>query len=508
MGESFIKFKRKAWAICWIKTVAIGLATGMLLAGAFLLLSKFEIIAMPLEYALFIGLGGMLLSGVIAFLCLYRSDRAIARQLDEQFALDERTQTMLAYGNQEGVLYDLQRKDANESLAAVPLKDFKFKDLWIYILCVCIGVSSLVTGLVVTPEEEIIPDPPPEAFAITDIQVAAMEELIAYVENSQMQSPYKESVSQSLRDLLESLKVATVVTQKDEALGLAKDHIYRLTDDSSAAVEFMDALWISESESLKRLAEALNYYDWPQLDQWEYFSKEMTDFRTSFIHADTVTETPDAEKMARETGELLLRVESNLSLSFTRVALLETDDLYVQLNRFALANETYSNGTHLYGCQALGQIAEVIGYETTQKELDATFAAVSAGIFKGLEQHAANTGTGEYALTRLDELFDCGVPKFERPNFYVVSEDDDTGGDEEGGINGGVGVGGETVYGSDDLVLDPITNTYVEYGTILDKYYALMFGKVDGGAYTDQEIEAMEKYFAILYGGFDEEEGE
>lgn len=508
MGESFIKFKRKAWAICWIKTVAIGLAMGTLLAGVFLLLSKFEIIAMPPYYALFIGLGAMLLSGAIAFLCLYRSDRALARQLDAEFALDERTQTMLAYGDEKGVLYDLQRKDANDALAAVPLKEFKFKDLWIYILCFCIGVSSLVTGLVVTPEEEIIPDQPPEAFAITDIQVAAMEELILYVENSQMQSPYKESVALSLRDLLESLKVATVVTQKDEALEMAKANIYKQTDDSSVAVEFMDALWISESESLKRLAEALNYYDWPQMDEWEYFSKELTEFRTSFVHADTLTETPDAEKMARETGELLLRVDANLSLAFTRVALLETDDLYVQLKRLAQANETYNNGTHLYGCQVLGKKAEEIGYETTQKELDATFAAVSAGIFKGLEQHEANTGTGEYALMRLDELFDCGVPKFERPNFYVVSDDDSTGGDEEGGVNGGVGVGGETVYGSDDLVLDPITNTYVEYGTILDKYYALMFGKVDGGSYTDQEKEAMEKYFAILYGGFDEEEGE
>ena len=66
-------------------------------------------------------------------------------------------------------------------------------------------------------------------------------------------------------------------------------------------------------------------------------------------------------------------------------------------------------------------------------------------------------------------------------------------------------IGSGAVYGSDDLLLDPITNTYVEYGTILDKYYALMFGKVEEGNYTEQEKEAMEKYFAILYGGFDEE---
>jgi len=44
---------------------------------------------------------------------------------------------------------------------------------------------------------------------------------------------------------------------------------------------------------------------------------------------------------------------------------------------------------------------------------------------------------------------------------------------------------------------------YVEYGVILDKYYKLMFGKLENGQYTDEEKKAIEKYFDILYGGFD-----
>lgn len=507
MGEQFLKFKKRAFTICLIKSVLLGAAVGALIAGVFLLLFKLKILAGAPILALPIGIGGFFLTGGIAFLLLHASDKALAKRLDEEFGLKEKVQTALAYQGETEAIYALQRNDANEALAAIPKERLSFKRLWAYILAVCIGLGGLITGLCVSKQEEIIPPQPEETFTITDIQAAAMEELILYVESSQMQSPYKENVAQTLKDLLESLKIATVVSQKNEALTMAKDAIYKQTDDSSVAVEFMDALWASESESLRRLAEGLNYYDWPKMDEWTYFSGEMTEFRTSFIHADTVTENPDAEKMARETGELLARVETNLSIAFKRVTFSETDDLFVQLKRFAHANETYENGTHLYGCQTLGQLAETLGYEKTQKELDATFAAVSAGIFKGLEQHAANTNTGEYALTRLDELFDCGLPKFERPNFYVSSSGDTSGGDEGGG-GGGPGVGGETVYGSDDLVLDPITNTYVEYGTILDKYYALMFGKVEGGNYTQQEKEAMEKYFAILYGGFDEEEGE
>lgn len=507
MSENFIKFKKRALTICLIKSALIGFAIGTLLAGAVLLLTKFEVWKLQPILSLPIGLGATLLSGGIAFLLLYKSDKAIAKLLDEEFALRERTQTMLAYGSQTGALYELQRKDADAALAAIPAEQLKFKSLWVYIVCACIGLGSLITGLAVSPKEEVIPEPPPEAFAITDIQVAAMEELIVYVENSQMQSPYKENVTQSLRELLDGLKAAVTVDEKDALLETAIDGVYRQTDDSSAAVELMNALWATESDNTKRLAEALNYYDWTTGEEWTDFAAELAECRTAFVHADSVTENPDEEKMKTETAALLLRTESNLTLSLTRASVPKEDGLYVQITRLASADETYENGAHLYGCSVLAQQIETLGYATAQKELDATFSSLGAEIFRSLEQHLANTGTGEYAMKRLDELFDCGLPKFERPNFYATSTGDDLPDGEEGG--GGMGgIGSGTVYGSDDLVLDPITNTYVEYGTILDKYYALMFGKVEGGAYTEQEQEAMEKYFAILYGGFDEEEGE
>ena len=507
MDQNFVKFKRKALTICWIKTALIGFGCGTLLAGVFLLLTKFEVITMRPIFPWLIGLGAMLLSGGVTFLLSYKTDRALARFLDEEFALSERTQTMLAYGDKTGTLYDLQRDDANASLAAVPVENFKFKHLWIYIVCACIGLGSFISGLVITPEEEVIPEPPPEAFAITDIQVAAMEELIVYVENSAMQSPYKENVTLSLRDLLDGLKAATTVTEKDELLATAMDDIFDETDDSSTAVELMNALWTTEADGMKRLAETLNYYDWTKGDEWTDFTTELAEFRTSFVHTDSVTENPDAALMATDTAALLLRTESNVTLALTRAGVPNTDGLFIHLTRFASANESYDNGTHLYGCSTLSAQTETLGYERAQKELDATFSLLGAEIYHALEQHAANTSTGEYAMTRLDELFDCGLPKFERPNFYVTSTGDELPDGEEGG--GGMGgIGSGAVYGSDDLVLDPITNTYVEYGTILDKYYALMFGKVEEGNYTEQEKEAMEKYFAILYGGFDEEEGE
>ena len=504
MGENFIKFKKQVFAIRLIKSVLLGLACGTLLAGIFLLLSKFGIWEVKPVVSLVVGVAVFLLAGAGGYFLLRVSDKEIARRLDEEFALHEKVQTMLAYEKEKGTIYDLQREDANQSIAAIAGKRLPFKRLWIYVVCICIGLGSLISAFVFSPKEESPPVIPDKEFTITEIQVAAMEELIVYVENSQMQSPYKDNVATSLGDLLAELKLAKTETQKNDALAKAVEDIYGQTDDSSMAVELMNALWGCETDSLKRLAEMLNYYVWTQTDGWKDFSVQMTEFRTSFVHADSVTENHDKEKMATETGVLLLRVQSKVEQSLSRAGATDTDALYIQLTRLAETNEMYDNGTHLYGFSTLSTLAETLGYETMQKELDATFATLGAGIFRALEQHRENTDTGEYAMTRLKELFGCTLPKFERPNFYVVSDEETPdNGDGEGG--GGAGIGDGAVYGSDDLVLDPLTNTYVEYGTILDKYYALMFGKTQEGDYTEQEKDAMEKYFAILYGGFDEE---
>ena len=140
------------------------------------------------------------------------------------------------------------------------------------------------------------------------------------------------------------------------------------------------------------------------------------------------------------------------------------------------------------------------------RELDATVTALTSAMFSALEQHKINTDTGEDAMKRIADILDCEHPAFKRPELIDPPAPDDSTPGEEGG--GGGAMGGGAVYGSDDLVLDPYTNTYVEYGTILEKYYALVFGRLQEGGYSDEDKAALEKYFAILYGGFGENKEE
>ena len=112
-------------------------------------------------------------------------------------------------------------------------------------------------------------------------------------------------------------------------------------------------------------------------------------------------------------------------------------------------------------------------------------------------------------------LFSVPIPAFERPDFVKNGENINTGDqnhDDKENDNpsnsGGVGEGVQ--FGSDDLVLDPLTGEYVEYGTLYAKYNTLMIEKLgdEKYGYTEEQKKAIEKYFALLYSGFQDEENE
>ena len=72
--------------------------------------------------------------------------------------------------------------------------------------------------------------------------------------------------------------------------------------------------------------------------------------------------------------------------------------------------------------------------------------------------------------------------------------------DNNPSTDGGLG-SGDAIYGSDDLIYDPDTNSYVTYGEVLNKYYAKIAELLLDGTLTEEEIEAVNEYFATLYDG-------
>jgi len=63
------------------------------------------------------------------------------------------------------------------------------------------------------------------------------------------------------------------------------------------------------------------------------------------------------------------------------------------------------------------------------------------------------------------------------------------------------------MYGSDDLVLDPLTGEIVKYGDLIDRYNAIMYERLEGDFYTEEQKQVIRKYLELLYSGLEKKEG-
>lgn len=516
MTNKFRKFKLKALAVWLIRALSIGLCFGLVGAGTFLTLSRFEVIKLDAQKAnqigfLAIGLGLTLLIAGIILLASIRGDKKIARKLDQDYQLDERVQTMLAYEKKHGTMYELQRLDTDKTLGDVNFSGYVFKKVWVALLCLVICAGLFGASFAFKPKPVVIDEPPPppeeelEPFELSENQMSGILTLIAQLEASEMSSPYKENISTALQTMLEELVLATTMVERDASLEKAITYILDQTDSSSVGYELITTLWETGTVSAKQLAKAINFYDWAK-DEDKAFNDyiELIDaFKNVFKYTGTDEEKPSDE-------ELLESLKGTLALASTKIksaleiALVDENDAYYKVFMYLIeADELNPDGTRVLGFDAIVAQADTLGYKNTQRELDNLIEKVKGDIHRACEQNKTNIDMGELVITRVASLFSYPIPKFERPQLFDAIVDDGTGEEGTGGAMGGIGSG--TTYGSDDLVYDPITNAYVEYGVIVDRYRELMYGATEGGQYTEEEINAIRKYFDILYGGFDTE---
>lgn len=495
MTGNFLKFKRKLQAIRILKALLAGVALGGLAGGIVLILSKLALLNLAPILSLPVALGVFFASGVTVYFALKTSDKKLAEELDETFALQEKVQTMVAYREEEesGML-SLQREDAEQALASIPVNKFKPKRLWIYLVAFCVGVSSLLSGFIVKDKRNV--EEPAIPFKISAMQIAGIEELIRYVDSSEMELVFRQAVSAHLTMLLTDLKAATTQPEMETSLATAMANIQAATYDASSATEILNELWNTEDAFAQTLAKTLDTSEWTNPD-WGDYAEKMTAFRQAFRYEPAEGEEPLTEEeifkiVTWNLENTALKINSALQTS----GISQEDAFYASL--YKLANERF---------------LEISKSETTLEEADAaldnTFAAMNEELYAVISQMKKNTNVGEYVMKKLATLFPVPLPPFERPDFSKTGGNNQNGDSEDkennGTPDGGIGEG--AIYGSDDLVLDPMTGEYVKYGTLLDRYYAVMYEKLENGTYTEEQKEIIKNYFALLYSGIKKEEG-
>ena len=508
MTGNFLKFKRKLQAIRILKALLAGVALGGLAGGIVLILSKLALLNLAPILSLPVALGVFFASGVTVYFALKTSDKKLAEELDETFALQEKVQTMVAYREEEesGML-SLQREDAEQALASIPVNKFKPKRLWIYLVAFCVGVSSLLSGFIVKDKRNV--EEPAIPFKISAMQIAGIEELIRYVDSSEMELVFRQAVSAHLTMLLTDLKAATTQPEMETALASAMAYIQATTYDSSSSTEILNELWNTEEPFTQTLAKTLDTSEWTN-PEWGDYAEKMTAFRQAFRYEPPEGEEPlTDEEIFKKLQWNLENTALKINLALQKSGIPQDDALYASLYNLANEKQGEPDSEHLFGFVTIAKAPSVTTLQQAETELDNTFKGMNEELYAVISQMKKNTNVGEYTMKKLATLFPVPLPAFERPDFSKTGGNNQNGDSEDkennGTPDGGIGEG--AIYGSDDLVLDPMTGEYVKYGTLLDRYYAVMYEKLENGTYTEEQKEIIKNYFALLYSGIKKEEG-
>ena len=494
MSAFFLKFKRRFTAFRIIKSAMIGLSAGLALVGLWLMLIRLAVIGLDPLTSLFVGLGSMLVGFAVTFLLSRRSDKSLAEELDADFGLSARVQTMVEYCDQDGDMVLMQREDANLALSMIPVKSYKFKKFWVYALVLLLSASILGLSFLVpdirgiTPPEEKIP------FELSELQEKSLLELISEVEASEkMEDEFKFAIADELRALLSVLRETELYDDMTVAVTDSMNKISEITYESSTATELLTTMWSSNDIYFRHLAKAFAVSLWDTPDE-SGFKEQMYGYLALLMgdNEEDESATVGAERAIAAIDGMKNVLNSVLISS----GLSSNDEMYLGL--VSVFNDQ-SDGLSL------------IDGSLSEDEIRAKIPVALGKMYEAIVFSRSNSEVGEMVNTRLENLFLVPKPRFERPDFYrnnlpvggsVSGEEidpEDTPG--PGGMGGGV------AYGSDDLVLDPLTGELKKYGDLINDYNAKLYEKLEGGLYTEEQKKAILKYFELLFGGIEKEEG-
>lgn len=507
MSGMFLKFKRRQGSIRIARASMLGAAAGLLSSGIWLILYKLDVIDFAPITALLVGLAAALLCFGLVFAFTGKRDKAFAEELDATFGLKERVQTMVACSGEEGAMIDIQRQDAERALSKIPLKSYKFKGLWIYVTALVLAVVPLIVGICLsdvreyTPPEQVIP------FELSSLQENGINQLISRLEKSEMEEEYKTPIIEELKDLLSKLRKIKTQPKMQAAVNKSMEVIRGITYDSSTETEVLNALWDSDNIYFRHFAKVLDTSEWgePNEETWGDFAENLNVYYVGVLMGDNKNTEGTGEVTAGKANLkfALDMMSRQLKITLEEADVGEDDEICVAINRLFYGNPG--------GFAPLLASLDYIDEDAARNNLILCFDFNGKNIYDATTLNKVNAIEGEFAMMRLGSLFGVSVPEFERPDFVKNGESVGGEGSEENDDNdnqnsdGGIGNG--ATFGSNDIVIDPFTGEPIEYGELFAKYYGIMFEKLEGDSYTEEQKEAIRKYFDLLYGSTQKEEG-
>lgn len=488
MRSGFKKFKRKINRGVFLKSLILGLSLALLSAAAVLLLGKLNVIDDNLMLALAIG-GAV---GAVCFIlwCIILTPRAktAARLIDRELKLNEKAQTMIAFKDERrNSMVKLQRKETEKLLGKLPLDFYAVKRIWIYTVFLVLSLA-LCSFAYLVPDKEIPPTPPPpEApFELTEWQETALLNLIEYVEDSELRDSAKAAVTDELEGLLVNLRTTKLDREMRTLVIGAIKNVNLAINTANTYDEITAAFGLSEASGMSELADAIGTPDSP------IPTENLAVLRALFAEGGVV-----------EINPVLVTLGTDIAITLGRLSL-ASDPLTLVLHSFSDGLFDISDNISDYDDGSI------------QGAVDSLFASFTLSLEVALAEQKVNAEVGLYTVNRLMEIF--GISKDELPPEVEEEISKPSGGGEETeppeadddeeqkGDSGGYG-SGDMMYGSDDVIYYPDEEKYVQYGEVIDEYYAKITEKILAGEISEELAASLQKYFESLYDGAAKEDG-
>lgn len=499
LGDGFKELKKKYLMNALIKSLICGLAAGLIAVGVILLIYKLNAVTLHPGYYVLIGFAVAVVFAIIICLILMPTNTKLAKQLDNEYGLNEKTQTSLEFACRNGAMVEIQREDTDERLKNLPERKFSFLRIWQYCVIVVIALAISLTAFII-PAKKVAGtttlDPNDNPNSVMEIQIKAIEELIGNVFDSKLDDDTKVYAVNQLEALIAELREADTDGKILGALYSAMDNIDGEISKINTYVRMSETLERQKSENISRAVlkggDAYSQYILTEYSHVRRFYNERYDAVIYFM----------SEDMAVFNEGILSSVETNFSGALNDASInLQSalsycgidpqDGLYVSISNFATSLIELKNK---FDNNELGEKTPEISFGEIIDDFE---YEVSEALGTQSYYYAMNT----FIDNKLKDIF--GIP-YETPEKNPDLPQKDVGGGDIGtggsGSGGGGGEGGNR-YGSDDEIWDPYSRAYVKYGEVLDRYYAIVQEYMKTGSLTQEQRSMLNLYYEILYGG-------
>lgn len=511
--ESFVKLKKKSIISAIIASVIVGVFSALFAVGVVMLSVKLSANRLDWFYYLIIGIGGFIISGGICFIIIKPTDKSVAKRLDDEYGLKERTQTMLEFKEQDSAMLRLQRLDTEERLKNLPQKKFSqalvksvFLKIWQYLAVGVVGVSLFLAGVIVpsryTPSYD-------DNFIYNDWDASTLQQLIQDIKNSRTEDKVKIPVVESLTLLDEALKETTSKSEMRQKV--------------KACASTIDGAVIL-ANTYRVVAEAINQYT------------SLKDFKFALISASDsyknelrITSIVEVESRASNSESLIRGILNNYINTFEGSFATATEVVTIRekvlefLNPF---NESLSeeklienklidklNNTDFY--QVLSTYSTELGNKNLLYSYQSTTISYAKEIVKTADSNYVSSASrllstqvynrmiDEFALNTLSDLFGVSVYP-EDLNLPGISDGDSS---SDSSSQGGSVGDEDVIYGGDDAIFDPDSNTHVQYGKVWNTYMARLYERLNDPDYelSDEMKNYIKQYIKALTGDSVEE---